>query len=76
MDLTPENLSIPKTNSPEFKNLKHKRLMTANYNNISDFKRDLLETEESKNSITYNSTLQEFQTKELPPSIMITDRKN
>ena len=63
LDLTPENLSIPKASSPEFKNLKHKRLMTAaNIRQISDDKGDLLDIEESKNSVTYNSTLHEFQT--------------
>ncbi len=75
LDLTPENLSIPKASSPEFKNFKHKRLMTANLRQILDIKGDLLETEESKNSVTNDSTLQEFQTKEVP-SILITDRKN
>ncbi len=49
--------------------------MTANLRQILDIKVDLLETEESKNSVTNDSTLQEFQTKEVP-SIMITDRKN
>ena len=66
---------MPKASSPEFKNFKHKRLMTANLRQILDIKGDLLETEESKNSVTNDSTLQEFQTKEVP-SIMITDRKN
>lgn len=74
LDLTPENLTIPIANSPELKNFKHKRLMTANIRQISDTKGNLLEIEESKNSATNNSTLQEFQTKEVP-SIMITDRK-
>ncbi len=77
-----EDLDLNSKSPPDFKHLKHKRLMTAAANipesfSINEILIDTQLSNDDGSTVTNHNAnaLKEFQSREIPFPIMLTDRK-